>query len=275
MAREALAAWAPLLRCPHCGGTLALAEAVARCAAGHAFDVAASGHLTLARTELPAGDDPAMVAARAAFLARGWFAPITDALVAVARAQSARNVVEAGAGTAHHLAAVVAATGALGLALDASRPALRRAARAHPRIAAVGCDVWQPLPLADAAADLALVVFAPRNPAELARVLAPGGAVAVVTPGEGHLHELREPLDLLAVEPGKRERLLREFEPYLRHERGSPIEFALGLSRADVQALAAMGPSAHHVAPEDLAARAAALPEPFAVTASVRLDVFV
>ena len=37
---------------------------------------------------------------------------------------------------------------ARGIAIDASPAALRRAARAHERAAAVGADAWKPLPLA-------------------------------------------------------------------------------------------------------------------------------
>ena len=86
-------------------------------------------------------------------------------------------VLDLGAGTGHHLAGVLdALPGALGIALDTSRPALRHAARAHADIAAVVADVWQALPLADATVDLVLDVFSPRNGAEMARVLKPGGA---------------------------------------------------------------------------------------------------
>ena len=47
-------------------------------------------------------------------------------------------------------AVLAALPDAVGLALDVSKPALRRAARAHPRAAAALADTWQRLPLADA-----------------------------------------------------------------------------------------------------------------------------
>jgi 23S rRNA (guanine745-N1)-methyltransferase len=53
-------------------------------------------------------------------------------------------VVDVGAGTGHHLAAVLdALTAHHGVALDVAKAAARRAARAHPRAAAVVCDVWR------------------------------------------------------------------------------------------------------------------------------------
>jgi 23S rRNA (guanine745-N1)-methyltransferase len=129
--------------------------------------------------------------------------------------------------------------GARGIALDASRPALRRAVRAHPRITGVACDIWDAIPIEDGAADLMLNVFAPRNPAEIRRVLAPGGRLIVVTPTAKHLHEL----DLLAIHPGKRERLHAALSA---PEHSELVEFELVLDDHEVRTLTAMGPSAHH-----------------------------
>ena len=111
-----------------------------------------------------------MVAARDEFLGAGHFEPIADAAAAAAleavgeRAGTPGFALDLGAGTGYQLARLLDSLPAWrGLALDASAPALRRAARAHPRMAAVACDVWGELPLQDGAADLALNVFAPRN----------------------------------------------------------------------------------------------------------------
>jgi len=127
-----------------------------------------------------------MVAARAAVLEASHLSVLTDALAETANSVVASEhplVLDVGAGTGHHLAGVLdAVAGARGVAVDASRPALRRAARAHRRMAAVAADAWRQIPLRDATADLALDVFAPRNAPELRRVVRPGGAVVVVTP---------------------------------------------------------------------------------------------
>ena len=62
-----------------------------------------------------------MVAARADFLAAGHYAPLTAAVVAAAGAP-AGPVLDVGAGTGTHLAAVLdAAPAAVGVALDISR----------------------------------------------------------------------------------------------------------------------------------------------------------
>ncbi|HYP22333.1 MAG TPA: 23S rRNA methyltransferase, partial [Actinomycetota bacterium] len=128
------------LACVVCGGAVSAAGGSVRCEAGHSFDVARQGYVTLTAG---AGDSAEMVAAREAFLGAGHYRPITEA---VARhVDPAGPVVDLGAGTGHHLAGVLAHEQA-GLALDSSKHALRRAARAHPRIGAVGADAWGPLP---------------------------------------------------------------------------------------------------------------------------------
>ena len=74
-------------------------------------------------------------------------------------------------------------------------------------MAAVVCDAWQALPVADGVAALVLDVFAPRNPPEFRRVLRPGGKLLVVTPTARHLSELVTGLGLLSVDERKPERL--------------------------------------------------------------------
>jgi 23S rRNA (guanine745-N1)-methyltransferase len=262
------------LRCPICRRPLALSARTLACEARHAFDVARHGYVSflVGRPTRLVGDDAAMVAARARFLAAGHFAPVTDALVALAAGAGAGLAVEVGAGTAHHLAGVLDALPEhVGVAVDLSPHAARRAARAHPRIAAVVADAAA-LPLADACASLVLDVFAPRNGAELRRVLREDGALVVARPEREHLQELRPALGLLEVDPEKERRVEQALGPYLARDARRALSFRMALGRADVAALAAMGPSARHLDPAALAARVAALPEPAPVTASIVVE---
>ena len=59
----------------------------------------------------------------------------------------------------------------------------------------------------DGVAAVVLSVFAPRNGEEMARILAPGGALVAVTPTTRHLYELVGPLGLLSVPDDKEDRL--------------------------------------------------------------------
>lgn len=271
-----------LLRCPVCGQRLSADRpdraGALRCPAGHAFDAARQGYVSL----LPGGarpgtaDSAEMVAARAEFLGAGHYDPIAG-LLAERTPKDAEAVVDLGAGTGHYLARVLdARPAAVGLALDVSKFALRRAARAHPRAGAVVCDAWQPLPVRDGAADTVLNVFAPRNGAEIRRVLRPGGRLLVVSPTQRHLEPLVASLGLLGVDGRKEERLAAALEPHLvpLPAEGERLAFTARFSRAEVAAVVGMGPSAWHSDPDALAARIAELPEPVEVTVSVRLSVF-
>lgn len=222
-----------------------------------------------------------MVAAREEFLAAGYYDPISALLATAARDATGepsaatpgpRFVIDAGAGTAWHLAAVLdALPGAVGLALDVSKPALRRAARAHPRAVAALADTWGALPVAPGSADLVLNVFAPRNAAEFHRVLRPDGALLVVTPTAGHLGELVNRLELLRVDPDKAERVDAGLAGHFTAYAESSTRHTLLLDHRQVGNLVAMGPSAWHTDPDRLARRIAALPDPMPVTLSVRL----
>ncbi|MFD6680859.1 putative RNA methyltransferase [Micromonospora parva] len=284
-----------------------------RCPRRHSFDIARQGYVNLLTGRAPhVGDTFDMVAARADFQAAGHYDVISAALAAAATDAvgrlgapdtphpapnpptlcSAKDataevrvaptpdfgayplVVDAGAGTGRYLGAVLAALpDAVGLALDVSKPALRRAARAHPRAAAALADTWQRLPLADASTGVLLNVFAPRNGPEFHRVLDPAGTLLVVTPDTDHLAELVDALDLLRVDPDKADRVAGSLGGHFTPVTSTLHRAELALTRPEVATVVGMGPSAWHTDPEALATRLAALPEPVRVTVAVRLDV--
>ncbi|MDG4784456.1 23S rRNA methyltransferase [Micromonospora sp. WMMD1102] len=274
------------MRCPVCGRPLAAVPQAAvvalRCPVGHSFDLARQGYVNLTAGRVThSGDTPAMVAAREEFLGAGHYDLISEALADAARelagpaAQAYPElVVDAGAGTGRHLAAVLdALPAAVGLALDVSKPALRRAARAHPRAGAALCDTWHGLPLADGSAGLLCNVFAPRNGPEFRRVLRPDGALLVVTPAAEHLGELVDRLGLLRVDPAKEARVAGSLADHFTPGGTATHRATLRLDRAGLRTLVGMGPSAWHADPARLDRRIDDLPDPTTVTVAVQLTV--
>jgi 23S rRNA (guanine745-N1)-methyltransferase len=265
-----------MLACPHCGSGLTEAAGSLRCENGHSFDVARQGYVNLLPGPAPyQGDTAEMVAARADFLDRGHLAPLQAALATATGERAGEapgGIVDAGGGTGHHLAAVLdRAHDRPGVCLDLSRHAVRRAARVHPRVGAAVCDVWTALPVRDDAAAAVQSVFAPRNGAEIARVLAPGGAAVVVSPTERHLHELVARLGMVSVDARKRERVDAALAPLQRAE-DSEVEFTLDLAADEAEELIAMGPSAHHLSRNEI--HDALRGGPAEATVSVEVAVF-
>jgi len=285
------------LACPQCAAALSRAGSVLNCAGGHAFDIARQGYVSLLPPggRVAAGDSAAMVQARVDFLTAGHYDGLAveiaraaagavtaaDAAACVAAGGVAAGcvaagcVVDVGAGPGYYLAAALdQLPGRAGLALDASKFALRRAAHAHGRIGAVRADAWRRLPVADRAAAVVLNVFAPRNGAELRRILDPSGRLIVVTPNREHLSELVGPLELLVVDPRKDERLAGTLSPYFEPAERRQYGAALHLERRDIAAAVAMGPTARHADPATLADRIRRLPGSMPVTVSVTLSTF-
>ncbi|MHB1017844.1 MAG: putative RNA methyltransferase [Coriobacteriia bacterium] len=275
-----MAEWHTLLACPHCGAELAESSGALSCAAGHSFDIARQGYVNLLPGDAEPGtaDTRDMVAARAAFFRAGHYRPLIEA-VAATTADAAGDVpgciIDAGAGTGEYLAAALdAAPDRQGLALDISKHAARVAARAHPRAAAAVCDIWGRLPVRDGVAAVVMSVFSPRNAPEIARVLAPGGALVIATPTSHHLQELIEPLGMISVDPSKAGRLERTLAGLFTLEQARHFEQRVRLTVADAVALVSMGPSARHTTSEEVRAQAGLLGESIGTTVSVDIAVW-
>ena len=287
-----LATLSQWLRCPNCFGDLQPADTlVLNCAQGHSFDVNRRGYASLiAGSRRLIGDSPAMLDARDAFLGNGWYADLRDALSALVALEPGHRVADIGCGTGYYLRGVLAALAAKppasaavtpaeprALAIDLSAPAVARTLRAAVSVPGTTtdglvADVWSPLPIRDAAADIIINVFAPRNPAEFHRVMAPGGLLAVVVPHPTHLQELRADGLALDVHENKSAALVDSLDGLFDLERARDLSSVLSLSPADVTALIGMGPSAHHqkAAADSADSPAAARP----VTVAFRLLAF-
>ncbi|MCB5274816.1 23S rRNA (guanine(748)-N(1))-methyltransferase [Arthrobacter sp. SO5] len=285
-------AFAASLLCPVCRTSLGFSDGERRtlaCAAGHSFDAARQGYFNflVGKGTVFEADTADMVAARFDFLSAGHYSKLAEAaaeLVAPAlqgrSPGAAATVLDAGTGTGHYLRAVLdralvegAPVEAIGL--DISKFALRRAAKLNPEAVNLAGDVWQPLPVGDDAVDAVTVVFAPRNAADFARVLRPGGRLIVVTPRPGHLAEIAGQTGMLGIEPAKDERLAASLEGHFALLAARDLDLQLSLTPDDAVRLALMGPAGHHLDRGALASLTAGFPPLTRVSARFRLSVFV
>lgn len=175
-----------------------------RCERGHCFDLAKQGYLNLLpvqnkRSKDP-GDSKEMVRARRDFLEGGWYRSLRDwfvqQLVSDLAGIEKPVVFDAGCGEGYYTQALHSALAEQGLqpeiyGLDISKWALMSAGKRSKTIHwIVGSN--RQLPLPDSSVDLLFCAFGFYSLSEFARVLRPGGRLALLDPAENHLLALRE-----------------------------------------------------------------------------------
>lgn len=245
-----------LFRCPVCRADLTLVERSLRCPNRHSFDLARAGYVNLMTGggAVPAegGDRRQQLARRDAFLGKGHFDGIADAIRDLLPARP-KAVLDAGCGTGFYLRRVVGTEAACTAAgLDLSKDAAAYAAKRYPAFGFAVADIWRGWPVKDACADLVLSVFAPKNFAEAARVLRPGGTLAIAFPGPDHLVELRREFGLLEQGEGKTE----SYAAAMAEAVGAPahrrLRAEIRLEPDDIANVILMGPNAHRLKAETL-----------------------
>ena len=240
-----------LYLCPLCGQPLTEADRGLRCGKGHCFDRAKEGYVHL----LPAnqknskapGDDKGMVAARRAFLDKGFYAPLRDALCDLANRLTGDTpvILDAGCGEGYYTAGVretLMGAGKMPLmaGIDISKFSVQKAAKRYGGIEFAVGSVYH-LPVADGSTDLLLNVFSPLAIEEFHRVLKPGGYFFYVVPAAMHLWEMKE---VLYDAPYPNEEKETPYEGF-RYETIVPVDFTIHLpSQEDIQALFGMTPYA-------------------------------
>jgi 23S rRNA (guanine745-N1)-methyltransferase len=268
-----------LLRCPVCRLELTAAAGALVCRNRHGFDLGREGYVNLLsnRRRRPAagGDSPVQLRHRAAFLDAGHFDAIAPTIAEHVQQTDAKpifgqwRILDAGFGTGHHLAGLAAALPmpVIGLGLDIAKDAARQAARRWPMLAFAVSDLWTEWPVRDAAVDLVISVFAPKNFPEAARVLRPGGWIAVAYPGTNNMAELSDRFGLLR----QHEHAARRYREAARRFIGPPTIHRLlshtVLDSAAIRSVILMGPSARHITLSTLDAE----PGPLAVTFDITL----
>jgi len=249
-----------LFRCPLCGSPLERETARWVCPDRHSFDRAAAGYVHL----LPAnrkhskdpGDDKAMVAARSAFLEKGWYAPLRDALceAVLERTQASPVLVDSGCGEGYYTVGLYQALSQAGrtpqiAGVDLSKAALRRAAKRVPEAEFAVASVYH-LPIADGSADVLTDVFSPLAVDEFARVLRPGGLFCYAVPSARHLWEMKQVLYRRPYENPVKQETYSGF--VWRNVKG--IRYTVELAgHADIMALFGMTPYAWKTPKEGVA----------------------
>ena len=196
----------PALHCPIDAVPLVMDELSLLCEHGHRFDVARQGYVNLLgpkdkRSKDP-GDSKEMVSARAAFLDADFYRPLADACLDITLDYCSRvadghiTLMDAGCGDGYYLHHVQKnLSHDLGdrlslVGFDISKWAVQQSAKRCDGTWFVGSN--RHIPMVDASVDLLFDMFGFPNYMSFLRVLAPGGRLVRLTPGDSHLIELRE-----------------------------------------------------------------------------------
>jgi 23S rRNA (guanine745-N1)-methyltransferase len=245
-----------LLRCPVCHTAMEREGTILRCAHSHTFDIAKEGYVNLLRKKL-AGDTKEMVQARRSFLERGFYQPLADMLntliqVYLHEQTLSINVLDAGCGEGYYLGRLQQSLPQQSclLGFDVAKDAVRMAAKRYPSSSFVVANLKEQLVLADECIHILLNIFAPRNPAEFARVMVQAGRLIVVIPGVEHMAQLRSALPLLQIEENKQQHVVEQFAPYFTLRDVVPVSYELDLRGEEVQQLVMMTPNYWHLSDE-------------------------
>lgn len=194
-----------LWNCPVCKQPLQRVENSLVCANRHSFDRAREGYVNLLlankKKSADPGDNREMLESRRRFLQQGYYAPLAEGIANVVTQYYAEQleqgdsltVLDAGCGEGYYLdqLATVLPYAVQSYGTDISRTAMRMAAKQYSGMQFAVASSFD-LPVADAAVDVLLRVFAPAADGEIVRVLREGGLYLWAYPGPRHLFELRQ-----------------------------------------------------------------------------------
>jgi 23S rRNA (guanine745-N1)-methyltransferase len=259
------------LICPLCRAALRPGEKSYRCGAGHSFDRAKEGYLSLLHGRQKGegrGDSKEMILARERVHRAGIFDPLDSELAALRFEKPIRSLLDLGCGEGFFLDRMTRAHAIpISYGLDLSVHAVKLAARTLKQSLILRADLLDALPFADGSLDLVQSIFAPRPLAEIMRVLRPGGYTLLVHPEADHWQEIREFLPLAKI--GGDKLPVTQLDGFAVCS-DQPITSKRELSHAMLIDLITMSPSIHRLEREQIA-WPDLLPPRLSATLSVRV----
>ena len=236
------------LLCPICGELLTKQDKSYRCASNHSFDIARQGHVNLLpvqrKRSLNPGDTAEQVVSRRAFLDGGFYAPIRDALCALAKDHGCQGpILDVGCGEGYYSAGLAQTLNAELLGLDISKEAVRYAAGRYKNATWI-CASAAHLPVKDQSVGLLTSLFALTMPEEFQRVLRQDGAYIQVLAAEDHLLGLK---NIIYPELHHKEKFSTPEIPGFRLVESRPLQFTFTVEGEQVQNLLSMTPHVYRI----------------------------
>lgn len=240
--------------CPVCREPLQRVGRTLQCEHRHSFDLAKEGYVNLLTRQHKkadaTGDSREMARARRAFLEKGYFRPLADALIDLLKesGKETPNVLDICCGEGYYAKQIKDAADCNLLGFDLSREMVRLAAKRVPDALFFVANLAS-VPLPDRCVDFAIHLFAPFHEPSFARLLKEDGRLVTVVPGKKHLFALKEAVYDTPYEND--EKLPQTSTLRLAETRKVSAEIFLD-NAADIRALFSMTPYSHRTKKEDL-----------------------
>lgn len=239
-----------VLHCPVCKSELNQGTSSFACEKGHCFDIAKEGYVNLmtgSKSGSLTGDNKDMARSRKAFLDKGYFLALVNALCKEIADIRPETVLDICCGEGYYTEAVAKNCDISVYGFDLSKEMVRLAAKRK-----CGADFFVAnmanIPVAENSIDCAIHLFAPFCEKEFLRVIKEGGYLISVCPGAKHLWEMKA---TLYEKPYENEECSPEIPGFTLCRTFNASESVTLSSAQDIEALFKMTPYYYHTAEKD------------------------
>ena len=182
-------------RCPYCYEAMVSAEnRSVVCEKGHRFNISKKGTLHLMKQNANTDYDATLFQHRYELAQSGFFEPLLEELLPYLSAGEEKFIVDIGCGEGSHVSWLSKFVQAPLCGMDIAKEGIHQASVHFGNQALFFLGDLANLPFADESCGTLLNILTPSNYQEFMRVLAPGGTLVKVIPGNDYLAELRQQL---------------------------------------------------------------------------------
>ena len=181
--------------CPYCHEAMVSAENHSVvCEKGHRFNISKKGTLHLMKQNANTDYDATLFQHRYELAQSDFFEPLLEALLPYLSGNEEKFIVDIGCGEGSHLSWLSKFVQAPLCGMDIAKEGIHQASVHFGNQALFFLGDLANLPFADESCGALLNILTPSNYQEFMRVLAPGGSLIKVIPGNDYLSQLRQQL---------------------------------------------------------------------------------